>query len=361
MKETVIELSLGARARTVFAFTGIVDQERLKRALLLNAINPRIGGVLIRGAKGTGKSTTVRALVDLLPAVSVVKDCPFRCDPSDLTNMCEVCRSRLEGGEELPAASKKMELVELPIGATEDRVVGSLNIERAIREGMKALEPGILAAANQNVLYVDEINLLPDHITDVILDAAASGWNTIEREGISVQHPSRFILIWTMNPEEGELRPQLLDRMALHTEISTIEDPDQRVEVMRLNLEFEDDPIGFRERFQKSQTELLERITRAKEILPKVDVPHHLFEVVARMSIALNVDGHRPDIITIKSARTLAAFNGSAEVEPKDVLDCAFLALSHRTRNLGMDPPASEDQIREEFQKALDLVAGKGR
>ncbi|MCW3978293.1 MAG: magnesium chelatase, partial [Candidatus Bathyarchaeota archaeon] len=165
-----------------------MDQERLKLALLLNAINPRIGGVLVRGAKGTGKSTTVRALVDLLPAIDVVEGCPFRCDPSDPTNMCEVCRSRLEEGEELPVASTKMELVELPIGATEDRAVGSLNIERAIREGVRALEPGILAAANQNVLYVDEINLLPDHITDVILDAAASGWNTIEREGISVQH-----------------------------------------------------------------------------------------------------------------------------------------------------------------------------
>ena len=359
MKETVIELSLRG-SRTVFAFTAIVDQERLKRALLLNAINPRIGGVLIRGAKGTGKSTTVRALVDLLPAVSVVEDCSFGCDPLDPTNMCEVCGTRLEGGEELPVASKKMELVELPIGATEDRVVGSLNIERAIREGVRALEPGILAAANQNVLYVDEINLLPDHITDVILDAAASGWNTIEREGISVQHPSRFILVGTMNPEEGELRPQLLDRMSLHTEISTIADPGQRVDVMKRNLEFEDDPASFKERFRERQEEILDRISRAKEILPRVSVPDHLFEVVARTCIALNVDGHRPDIITIKSARTQAAFNGREKVEPQDVLDCAFLALSHRTRNLGMDPPASEEQIREEFQKALNVVAQSG-
>ncbi|UCH58008.1 MAG: hypothetical protein JSV18_03680, partial [Candidatus Bathyarchaeota archaeon] len=182
-------------SRAVFPFMAIVDQDRLKLALLLNAVNPRIGGILIRGAKGTGKSTTVRALVDLLPEVMTVSDCPFRCSPSDPTNMCEVCRSRADGGENLPSATRKMEVVELPIGATEDRVVGSLNIERAIREGVRALEPGILAEANQNILYVDEINLLPDHITDVILDAAASGWNTVEREGISVQHPSRFILV----------------------------------------------------------------------------------------------------------------------------------------------------------------------
>ncbi|MHA2395016.1 MAG: ATP-binding protein, partial [Promethearchaeota archaeon] len=205
-----------SKNRTVFPFTAIVNQERLKLALLLNAINPRIGGVLIRGAKGTGKSTTVRALVDLLPEIETVQDCPFKCNPSDPTNMCEVCRLKIFDNN-LSVTSCKMEVVELPIGATEDRVVGTMNIERAIREGIRALEPGILAGSNQNVLYVDEINLLPDHITDVILDSAASGWNTIEREGISVRHPSRFILVGTMNPEEGELRPQLLDRLALHT------------------------------------------------------------------------------------------------------------------------------------------------
>ena len=347
--------------RTVFPFTAFVDQERLKSALLLNAINPRIGGILIRGAKGTGKSTAVRALVDLLPDVKIVEDCPFHCSPSDPTNMCEVCRSRVDRGETLPVVSRKMEVVDLPIGATEDRVVGTLNIERAIREGVRALEAGILADANQNVLYVDEINLLPDHITDVILDAAASGWNIVEREGISVQHPSRFILVGTMNPEEGELRPQLLDRMALHTEISTIRDPALRIEVMKLNLEFEDNPIGFRERFQSRQKELMEKIPWSKDILPKVNVPDQLLEVVARMCIALTVDGHRPDITIIKAARTLAAFNGRNEVKPQDVLECAFLALSHRTRNLGMDPPASENQIEDEFKKALGLVIERSR
>lgn len=353
--------SVSQAPRVHFPFSAIVDQERLKLSLLLNAINPRIGGVLIRGAKGTGKSTTVRALVDLLPEVEVVADCPFRCNPRDPTNMCDVCRSRMERGEGLPRALMRMRVVELPIGSTEDRVVGTLNIEKAIREGVRALEPGILAEANQNILYVDEINLLPDHIADVILDAAASGWNVVEREGISVQHPSRFILVGTMNPEEGELRPQLLDRMALHTEISTIQDPSLRKDVMRYNIEFEEDPLGFMERFKGEQEELRRRILAARGLVPKVVVPENLYEIVARMCISLRVDGHRPDIIIVKAARTLAAFHGRSRVEPQDILECAYLALSHRTRNLGMDPPATDVQIREEFKKALSSVEGTPR
>jgi Mg-chelatase subunit ChlI len=349
-----------AGPRAVFPFTAIVNQERLKLALLLNAINPRIGGVLIRGPKGTGKSTAVRALVDLLPEVDVVEGCPFGCNPSDPTNMCDICGSRVESGEALPSVRRRMRVVDLPIGATEDRVVGTLNIERAIREGVRALEPGLLAEANQNVLYIDEINLLPDHITDVILDAAASGWNTVEREGISVQHPSRFILVGTMNPEEGELRPQLLDRMSLHTGIATIEDPKLRVEVMRSNIEFEDAPIEFRQRHLNEQKDLMARILRAKELFLKVGVSDSLYDVVARMSISLKADGHRPDIVMIKSARTLAALRGRGSVEPEDIMECAYLALSHRTRNLGMDPPASEGQIEEAFKSALAMVKGKG-
>lgn len=344
-------------SRTFFPFTAIVNQERLKSALILNAINPRIGGVLIRGPKGTGKSTTVRALADLLPSVEVVAGCPYGCNPGDPTNACELCREKIREGEQ-ETEMRKMEVVDLPIGATEDRVVGSLNIERAIREGIRALEPGILAAANQNILYVDEVNLLPDHITDVILDAAASGWNTVEREGISVQHPSRFILVGTMNPEEGELRPQLLDRMPLHVEISTIRDPGLRVEVMKRNIEFERRPDEFKDKHGEDQHALMGRIARAKEILPDVEVPDDLFLAVAHLCISLNVDGHRPDIIIIKAASTLAAFNGRACVEPGDVLESAYLTLSHRTRNLGMDPPASDTQIEEEYNRSLRLVTG---
>jgi len=341
--------------RTVFPFTALVDQERLKLALLLNAVNPRIGGVLIRGAKGTGKSTSVRALADLLPEVEVVEDCPFGCNPRDPTNMCDSCRSRKEKGEHLPVILRKMRVVDLPIGATEDRVVGTLDIEKAIREGVKALEPGILAEANQNVLYVDEINLLPDHIADIILDAAASGWSVVEREGISVRHPSRFILVGTMNPEEGELRPQLLDRMALHTEVFTVLDPSLRVEVVKANIEFEDDPQGFVQKFMPAQEELMSKIAKAKELLQKTKIPDRLFETVAGMCISLQMDGHRPDIVIMKSARTLAAFNGREEVQPKDILDCSFLTLSHRTRNMGVEPPASDRQIEEEFKKSLEL------
>jgi Mg-chelatase subunit ChlI len=338
--------------RSILPFTGIVDQEQLKRALILNAINPRIGGVLIRGAKGTGKSTTVRALAELLPEVDVIEDCPFRCNPLDPTNMCEVCKERVKKGD-FQARKKKMDVVELPIGATEDSVVGTLNIEKAIREGIRALEPGILAKANQNILYVDEINLLPDHITDVILDAAASGWNVVEREGMSVQHPARFILVGTMNPEEGELRPQLLDRLSLHAEISTIKDPSQRVEVMKINMKYEDDPEALMKEFQGKQSELSNRIINAKELLSNIIVPDNLYQIVANMCIYLNLDGHRPDIIIIKAAKTLAAFMGRSNIDQDDILECAILALSHRTRNLGRDPPASERIIREAFNKGL--------
>lgn len=342
--------------RTVFPFTALVDQERLKLALLLNAINPRIGGVLIRGAKGTGKSTAVRALADLLPEIDVVEDCPFNCNPHDPTNMCDVCRSRSQKGERLPIIKRKMRVVDLPIGATEDRVVGTLDIEKAIREGVKALQPGILAEANQNVLYVDEINLLPDHISDIILDSAASGWSVVEREGISVKHPSRFILVGTMNPEEGELRPQLLDRMALHTEVSTVLDPSLRVEVVKANIEFEDNPTDFMVKYQRTQDELKNKVLKAKETLYKTRTPNYLFETVARMCINLQVDGHRPDIVINKAARTLAALNNREEILSEDILDCALLTLSHRTRNMGMEPPASDPQIEDEFKKALNLA-----
>jgi Mg-chelatase subunit ChlI len=338
----------------VFPFTAIVDQEQMKLALLLNAINPRIGGVLLRGAKGTGKSTAVRALVDLLSEVDVVQGCPFSCNPHDPTNMCEVCRATHRDARQVER--RKMRLVDLPIGATEDRVVGTLDIEKAIRDGVKALEPGVLSDANQNVLYVDEINLLPDHIADVILDAAASGWNVVEREGVSVRHPARFILVGTMNPEEGELRPQLLDRLALHAEIASIYERKHRVAIMKRNIEFEEDPIGFRHRFDAKQREAMERTAKAKALLRRVQVSDALLEAVADLCIALQVDGHRPDIIIVKSAKTLAAFEGREEVAPDDVYRCALLALSHRTRSLGAEAPATVAQITATF----DQIAQRG-
>jgi len=305
-----------SRSRLVLPFTALVDQEQLKLALILNAINPRIGGVLIRGAKGTGKSTAVRALVDILPEINVAADCPFLCNPYDLTNMCDLCRTKVEQGE-LLTEQVKMKVVTLPIGATDDRIVGTLDIEKAIKEGVKALEKGILADVNQNILYIDEINLLPDHIADIILDAAASGWNVIEREGISVQHPSRFIFVGTMNPEEGELRPQLLDRMPLHTEISTILDKKLRVKIMKINIEFEEDPLAFHKKYSGKEKELSDKILKAKTILKNVIIPDYLLETIARLCVTLQVDGHRPDIVIVKTARTLAAFNGRDEVKLK--------------------------------------------
>ena len=344
--------------RITFPFTAFVDQEPLKLALILNAINPRIGGVLIRGQKGTGKSTIVRALADLLPEIEVVEGCPFNCNPRDPTNMCESCREMFERGEELPVGKRRMRVITLPLGATEDRVIGTLDIEKAIREGVRALEPGLLAEANQNILYVDEINLLPDHIVDDILDAAASGWNIVEREAVSVAHPSRFILIGTMNPEEGELRPQILDRLALHIAVRGIYDREARVEIIRRNLEFDEDPIGFRKRYESKQLELRDRIIRAREFLSKVVVSEEIMSAVAQACIDLSVDGHRPDIIILRAAKTLAAFEGREKVMPKDVLRVAGMTLSHRTRRGGFEEPASPEEIQRVFGEAIESICG---
>jgi len=339
--------------RIVFPFTAVVDQDLLKLALILNAINPKIGGLLVRGEKGSGKSTVVRALADLLPEIKVVKGCPFNCNPEDPTIMCSVCREKFEKGEELPVEKRKMKVVTLPIGATEDRVIGSLDIERALKEGVKALQPGILAEANQNILYVDEINLLPDHIVDDILDAAASGWNIVERESISVAHPSRFILVGTMNPEEGELRPQLLDRLPLSVTIRGIQDEELRVEVIKRNLEFAEDPLGFRKKYEEKQRELRERIMEAIKLLPNVQIPDPIFKAVAKLCLTLQVDGHRPDIIIIQTARTLTAFQGRTVVEPEDINIAAKLALGHRTRRGGFEEPATYEEIDDAFKNVM--------
>ncbi|MGQ9726057.1 MAG: ATP-binding protein, partial [Candidatus Bathycorpusculaceae bacterium] len=252
------------RKRLVFPFSAIVGLDKLKLAILVNAINPKIGGLLIKGPKGSGKSTIVRALADILPKILVVKDCLFNCNPYDPSNMCPKCSERYKKGEKLPVEEREMLVVDLPLGATEDRVIGSLDVEKAIKHGIEALEPGILAEANQNILYVDEVNLLPDHIADDLLDAAATGWNIVEREGISVSHPSRFIFIGTMNPEEGELRPQLLDRFPLSVTVDRIASVKDRMEIVKRNMEFEADPENFHQKFEPLQKELRDRIAKAK-------------------------------------------------------------------------------------------------
>ncbi|MCS7115770.1 MAG: VWA domain-containing protein, partial [Candidatus Bathyarchaeota archaeon] len=323
--------------------------EKLKLAILINAINPKIGGVLIRGPKGSGKSTIVRALADILPKITVVKDCPFNCNPYDPSNMCPKCSERYAKGEKLPVEERDMVVVDLPLGSTEDRVVGSLDVEKAIKHGIEALEPGILAEANQNILYVDEVNLLPDHIADDLLDAAATGWNIVEREGISVSHPARFIFIGTMNPEEGELRPQLLDRFPLSVTVEPITSVKDRMEIVRRNMEFEADPEKFYEKYKPMQEELRNRIIQARKVLEKVVIPDALLEAICKACLNLKVDGMRPDIVIAKAAAALAAFENRTEVTLNDVLVAAELALSHRTREGGFLEAATPQEIRETF------------
>ncbi|MEM4704862.1 MAG: VWA domain-containing protein, partial [Candidatus Bathyarchaeia archaeon] len=337
------------RKRLVFPFSAIVGLDKLKLAVLINAINPKIGGVLIRGPKGSGKSTIVRSLTDILPKITVVKGCPFNCNPQDVSNMCPIHAEEYKEKGELPTEEREMVVVDLPLGATEDRVIGSLDVEKAIKQGIQALEPGILAEANQNILYVDEINLLPDHIADDLLDAVATGWNIVEREGISVSHPSRFIFIGTMNPEEGELRPQLLDRFPLSVNVGNILNAKDRVEIVKRNMEFEADPEKFYQKYRTVQEEIRSRIAKAREILNSVRVPDELLESISNSCLELKVDGLRPDIVIAKAAATLAAFENRTEVTLNDVLVAAELALSHRTREGGFLEPASPQEIAEVF------------
>ncbi|MEM2202705.1 MAG: VWA domain-containing protein [Candidatus Bathyarchaeia archaeon] len=344
------------RKRLVYPFTAIVGLEKLKLAILINAINPKIGGVLIRGPKGSGKSTIVRALADILPKITVVKDCPFNCNPYDPSNMCPKCSERYTRGEQLPVEERDMVVVDLPLGSTEDRVVGSLDVEKAIKYGIEALEPGILAEANQNILYVDEVNLLPDHIADDLLDAAATGWNIVEREGISVSHPSRFIFIGTMNPEEGELRPQLLDRFPLSVTVEPITSAKDRMEIVKRNMEFEANPEKFYEKYKPMQEELRNRIIQARKMLEKVVIPDSVLEAICSACLELKVDGMRPDIVIAKAAAALAAFENRTEVTLYDVLVAAELALSHRTREGGFLEPATPQEIREVFTAKLKKV-----
>jgi magnesium chelatase subunit I len=324
---------------SVFPFAALVGQEAMKKALLLTVVDPRIGGVLIRGEKGTAKSTAVRALADLLPELEVVADCPFSCDPHDPAGMCASCRERHLAGVELPRSKRKMRVVELPISATEDRVVGTLDIEHTLKTGTKRFEPGVLAQANRGILYVDEVNLLEDHIVDVLLDAAAMGVNTVEREGVSFSHPARFILVGTMNPEEGELRPQFLDRFGLCARVEGIDDPALRAEVVRRRISFEEDPAAFVAAWAAQQNELRERILAARQLLPGVRIPDEVLLLIARIAIEMGVDGHRADLVLAKVSRANAALAGRTEVGEQDVAQTAELVFFHRLRRQPFEEP----------------------
>jgi magnesium chelatase subunit D len=323
----------------------------MKFALILNAINPRIGGVLIRGDKGTAKSTAVRALADLLENIEVVEDCPFNCDPEDPEEMCDLCFENSQANR-IKGIERKTPVIDLPLGATEDRVVGSLNVERAIKEGIKALEPGILAAANRGILYIDEVNLLDDHVADVLLDSAAMGVNIVEREGVSVAHPSRFILVGTMNPEEGEIRPQLLDRFGLQVNVVGIDDVDQRMQIAKMADAFDADPEGFSSEQQSIQDKLKMKISLAKELLGRVALSDDLLRTIAATCIDLGVKTHRAEIVISRTARTIAAFDDRTEVSQEDVKKAMELALAHRMRSRPFEPPTlNKDRLDMSLEK----------
>ncbi|PTM91890.1 putative cobaltochelatase [Streptomyces sp. VMFN-G11Ma] len=338
---------------TPYPFTAVVGQEDLRLALLLNAVSPAIGGVLVRGEKGTAKSTAVRALSTLMPELDVVAGCRFSCDPDAPDPACP-------DGPHEPGAfeTRPARMVELPVGASEDRLVGALDIERALAEGVKAFEPGLLADAHRGILYVDEVNLLHDHLVDLLLDAAAMGASYVEREGVSVRHAARFLLVGTMNPEEGELRPQLLDRFGLTVEVAASREPDQRVEVVRRRLAYDDDPAGFAARWADEETAVRQRIVAARELLPSVRLGDGALRQIAATCAAFEVDGMRADIVMARTATALAAWAGRTDVLAEDVRQAALLALPHRRRRNPFDAPGLDedklDETLEEFAEPED-------
>lgn len=330
--------------KNILPFTAIIGQDQMKQALILNAINPRIGGVLIRGEKGTAKSTAVRALAEILPVIEIVRGCPFNCNPANEQELCDICNEKLEKGEKIESLSKKVQVITLPLSSTEDRVIGTIDIERAIKEGIKALEPGILAAVNRGILYIDEVNLLDDHVVDVLLDSAAMGVNVVEREGISLSHPAKFILIGTMNPEEGELRPQMLDRFGLQVTVEGIADVGDRIAIVQVSEEFEADPQAFMQKYDAEQKRLTKKIVKAKMIIPQVRISDKIVRKIAQTCVDMGVMTHRAEITIVRTAKTIAAFNGREEVTVEDVREAMALALPHRMRKKPFEDPRVDQQ-----------------
>lgn len=338
--------------RMVFPFTAIVGQEEMKLALLLNVIDPKVGGVMIMGDRGTGKSTTIRALADLLPEIDVIADDPFNSDPNDPDGM-----SDNNSSQNPSIVKKKVPMVDLPLGATEDRVCGTIDIEKALSEGVKAFEPGLLAKANRGILYVDEVNLLDDHLVDVLLDSAASGWNTVEREGISIRHPARFVLVGSGNPEEGELRPQLLDRFGMHAEIRTVKEPALRVEIVEQRAAFDQNPQAFMEQYQPEQEAMQQKLVAAQQRLPQVELDYDLRVKISQVCSELDVDGLRGDIVTNRAAKALAALEGRNEVTVDDIRRVITLCLRHRLRKDPLESIDSGYKVEKVFSRVFGLEA----
>ena len=339
--------------KNIYPFAAIVAQENMKTSLILNIINPTLSGVLIRGEKGTAKSTAVRALAEILPEIEVIEGCPFQRGPHESKDVCmecfrTECRAKVLDNVALKTEKRGIRVIELPVGATEDRVVGTMDMEHALKKGEKQIEPGILAAAHRGILYVDEVNLLDDHVVDVLLDSAAMGVNTIEREGVSFSHPSRFTLVGTMNPEEGELRPQLLDRFGLCVNTGGIHNAEQRVEIMERRSDFDENPGDFIAGWEDESSALTKKIMEASALYPEVIIEHELLFEIASYCLDVGVDGHRGDIIILKTAKTIAAYNGRTRVAKEDINTAAELALPHRIRRQPLqDMVVDVEQLRQ--------------
>jgi magnesium chelatase subunit I len=353
----------------VYPFTAIVGQAELKLALLLCVIDPTIGGVMVMGHRGTAKSTAVRALAALLPPQRAVAGCPYGCDPAAPSPICPHCTAperptptngnekRRTAGKRLPSILRPVPVVDLPLGATEDRVVGALDIERALVEGVQAFAPGLLARANRGFLYIDEVNLLEDHLVDLLLDVAQSGVNVVEREGISVRHPARFVLVGSGNPEEGDLRPQLLDRFGLHARITTIDDVAERVEIVKRRRAFDADPVAFAQQWEREQQRLQRRIRAAQKRLSSVELTDEALYAAARLCVALNIDGHRGELTLARAAVALAAFEGRDSAQPSDIARVATLSLRHRLRKDPLETAGDDIRIERAVAETIGAAA----
>lgn len=337
----------------VFPFTAVIGQEQMKLALQLNVIDPKIGGVLIMGERGTGKSTTIRAMTSLLPEIDVVEGDAFNSDPDDAGTQSEDVKLRLAAGETLERGKLKVPMVDLPLGATEDRVCGTIDIEKALTEGTKAFEPGLLAKANRGFLYVDEVNLLEDHLVDILLDSAASGVNTVEREGISIRHPARFVLVGSGNPEEGELRPQLLDRFGMYTEITTVKDPELRVEIVEQRTSFDNDPDAWFAQAKDAEDAMRDKLVTAQKLLPSITVSREFKVKIAEVCSQLNIDGLRGDLVVNRCSKAYAAWNGRTEVGVEDIQAIVGPCLAHRMRKDPLENVDSGKKVEDLFNEVF--------